>query len=141
MLARARRIRNQASGASQLARHTGCHHEALEQRTLLASISGFTYEDANGNGRRDAGEQGSPGWTLYQDLNNNGRWDNGRSEIDTADAPKDIPDPGVVRSVIDVTGLPGTVDDVNVYVDIVHPWTPDITGYLITPSGRRILLF
>jgi subtilisin-like proprotein convertase family protein len=135
MVARARRIRVQGH------RNSGCIHEGLEPRRLLASVSGFVYEDANGNAHRDAGESGQGGWTVYQDLNNNGKWDNGRSQIDTADAPKDIPDPGVVTSSIVVTGLPGTVTDVDVIVDIVHPWTPDITGTLISPLGTRILLF
>ena len=40
------------------------------------SIHGVKWLDANGNGRRDAGEPGVGGVTIYADLNNNGQLEN-----------------------------------------------------------------
>jgi len=41
------------------------------------SISGTKYEDVNGNGVKDTGENGLQGWTIYLDLNGNGALDTG----------------------------------------------------------------
>ena len=40
-------------------------------------ISGFFYNDANSNGRKDAGEAALRYWQVYADKNNNGIFDNG----------------------------------------------------------------
>ncbi|MEN6451761.1 MAG: SdrD B-like domain-containing protein, partial [Thermoguttaceae bacterium] len=40
-------------------------------------LKGIKFDDLNGNGVRDAGEAGLPGWTIYVDANNNGRFDPG----------------------------------------------------------------
>lgn len=39
------------------------------------TISGYKFEDLNGNGDWDQGEPGLPGWTIYLDLNSNGQMD------------------------------------------------------------------
>lgn len=50
--------------------------EPLERRTLLAgTISGFVFNDLNGNGRLDTGDPGLPDQVLYLDLNFNGALD------------------------------------------------------------------
>jgi hypothetical protein len=41
----------------------------------LGSLSGSVFNDLNGNGVRDSGEPGLPGWVVYLDLNNNGQFD------------------------------------------------------------------
>ena len=41
-----------------------------------ASISGTKFEDMNGNGQRDANENGLAGWTIFLDTNANGSLDN-----------------------------------------------------------------
>jgi hypothetical protein len=42
------------------------------------TVSGFVYNDANRNGRRDSGEEPGPEQLfIYADLNNNGSWDTG----------------------------------------------------------------
>jgi serine-aspartate repeat-containing protein C/D/E len=59
--------------------------ESLEQRSLLAvlvsealsgtadtTIGGTVYNDLDGNGVRNNGEDGVPGWTVYLDLDNSG---------------------------------------------------------------------
>jgi hypothetical protein len=40
-----------------------------------ASIAGRVFDDANGNGKRDVGENGQGLWKVYLDLNNNGKFD------------------------------------------------------------------
>ncbi|TAK56769.1 MAG: T9SS type A sorting domain-containing protein, partial [Bacteroidetes bacterium] len=42
---------------------------------LLATISGQKFNDVNGDGDKDAGENGLEGWTIYLDSNNNGNLD------------------------------------------------------------------
>jgi len=42
--------------------------------THKALISGSVFNDANGNGKRDA-EPGLPGWRVYLDLNKDGKWE------------------------------------------------------------------
>jgi hypothetical protein len=43
----------------------------------LGSIAGQKFHDLNGNGLKDPGEPGLPGWTIYLDGNNNGQLDPG----------------------------------------------------------------
>lgn len=47
---------------------------------IRTSISGFKYNDQNGNGSFNAGEPRLPGWTIYIDANNNNQLDSG--EVD-----------------------------------------------------------
>jgi hypothetical protein len=49
----------------------------LEQRRMLANISGTTYWDANNNNAPDFGESTLSGATVFTDLNNNGVLDGG----------------------------------------------------------------
>ena len=46
-----------------------------------SSISGFKYNDLNGNGSRDAGEPGLSGWTIYLDSNANGALDGAEPSV------------------------------------------------------------
>lgn len=48
-----------------------------------ASISGMKFNDLNGNGSRDSGEPGLPGWTIYLDQNHNGAKDSGEASAVT----------------------------------------------------------
>jgi hypothetical protein len=47
-------------------------------------VTGTVYNDANGNGTRDAGEAGLAAWTVYVDLNDNGTLDSGEPSTTTA---------------------------------------------------------
>jgi len=47
------------------------------------TISGFKFEDLNGNGQRDAGEPGLAGWTIFNDVNNNSNPDSGEASTTT----------------------------------------------------------
>jgi hypothetical protein len=50
-----------------------------------ATISGFVWRDHNGNGTRDPGDAGLPGWRVYADLNNSGRYDAATDRVATTD--------------------------------------------------------
>jgi hypothetical protein len=60
---------------------------AINNGTLFAvgatQISGTIYNDVNGNGSKDAGEPGLPGWTVFLDTNNNGKLDPGEVSTTT----------------------------------------------------------
>jgi subtilisin-like proprotein convertase family protein len=64
----------------------------------------------------------------------------------SSDVPKELQDAkntvhhGFTTSTVQVTA-PGTVLDVNVRLDITHPWVSDLTATLIAPDGTRGLLF
>jgi hypothetical protein len=45
--------------------------EGLERRALLASIVGTVFNDANGDGQRQNGEEGMAGWRVYLDQDGN----------------------------------------------------------------------
>lgn len=47
------------------------------------TISGFKFNDLNGNGVRDTGEPGIENWTIYLDQNNNGQLDSGETSVKT----------------------------------------------------------
>ena len=47
------------------------------------TISGFKFNDLNGNGVRDAGEPGIENWTIYLDQNLNGQLDSGETSVKT----------------------------------------------------------
>jgi hypothetical protein len=38
-------------------------------------VNGLIFHDTNGNGTKDSGELGLPGWTVYSDLNENNQYD------------------------------------------------------------------
>jgi subtilisin-like proprotein convertase family protein len=112
---------------------------------IPARVSGTVYQDNNGNGAYEpaGGDNALPNATVYVDSNNNGQYDNGLAErfAPGDQVPLGIPDPGVVESTITVDDLPGTVRDVNVTLDIQHPYTYDLSATLISPTGRSVLLF
>ena len=54
--------------------------------------------------------------------------------------PTAIPDSGSIDSTIDVQNVYGTLNDVNVTVDITHPWNADLDLFLISPTGTTITL-
>ncbi|HUE70722.1 MAG TPA: SdrD B-like domain-containing protein, partial [Pirellulaceae bacterium] len=60
--------------------------------------SGTKFEDHNGNGVRDLGDQGLSGWTIYVDYNNNGQLDSGE--------PSDVTDANGDYTILNIN--PGT---------------------------------
>ncbi|HZN68882.1 MAG TPA: proprotein convertase P-domain-containing protein [Tepidisphaeraceae bacterium] len=106
------------------------------------TISGVVYQDNDADGVRDVGEPGLADWMVYLDLNNNGVLDGGTSTVTrTEEPPRQIPDgTGVAVSDLVVSGLGGTVSDVNVTLNITHPYVSDLAVYLISPTGTRVRL-
>ncbi len=51
--------------------------ERLEERRLLSSISGMTFEDLDADGIWEAGDAPLPTWRAYADLNRDGAWQDG----------------------------------------------------------------
>ena len=105
-------------------------------------VTGTVYEDVNPDGRYGDGDLTLFNWRVYQDRNNNGQYDSGKTTIEAReeDVNQTIWDFEPARSPIHVSGLTGTVRDVDVTLEIGHAWTPDIDVFLISPQGTRIRL-
>ena len=65
-------------------RHRRLQAERLEDRQLLATISGAVFNDLNADGVKNTGESGQSGWTVYLDADGNGQL--GTGEISTTTA-------------------------------------------------------
>ena len=75
--------------SSQFARNRGVairhfRAEPLEQRFLLAQISGVMFDDLDGDGVRDGSEPGLSGWTIYHDDDGDEIMDAGEARVTTA---------------------------------------------------------
>lgn len=102
-------------------------------------IRGTVWQDTNGDGQHQAGENGLADQTVYLDQNNNGQFDSSTTTV-TSSTIKAIPDAGSTASTMSFTGT-GLVTDINVTVNITHPYDSDLTVYLISPQGTRVTLF
>ncbi len=58
--------------------------ERLEDRQLLATISGTVFNDLNADGVKNTGESGQSGWTVYLDADGNGQLGTGETSTTTA---------------------------------------------------------
>jgi subtilisin-like proprotein convertase family protein len=105
------------------------------------SISGQKFNDLNGNGTKESGEPGLPGWVIYIDGNDNGVLDSTAVRPATStDVPKSINDFSTVTSRVLFSGL-SSISDVNVTLDITHSFSGDVDAYLISPAGTQVELF
>ncbi len=104
-------------------------------------IDGTVFEDLNGNGVKDVGEPGTPGWMVYLDQNNNGVLDQSTTTVSSADAPKDIPDQSTIRSALPVKKVVGRLSHVSVTLSITHTRDSDLSASLLSPAGTRVQLF
>jgi len=116
--------------------------ELLEQRQVLASISGTVFRDVDYDATKDAGELGLSGWTTYLDTNNNGRFDpySTLSTFTSGDIPKAITDNGLTYSTLNVSGLSGSFLDLNVTFSLTHPAVGELSVFLFSPNFTRIQL-
>lgn len=103
-----------------------------------SQISGYVYQDLNGNGQLDAGEPGVSEALVYLDLDQDGRRDHGTTTF-TQSTERDLVDYGTTVSQLTVSGV-GTVHNLTVSVNIYHTYDADLVLTLISPSGRRIRL-
>ncbi len=107
-------------------------------------ISGNVYNDDNGNSVKDAGDTGLAGRTVYLDTNSNGVLDTTTVTPQTfsTSTAMAIPDNDTAAtSPIVVSGMLGNIADVNVTVNITHPYDFELNVYLISPTGTRVELF
>ena len=101
-------------------------------------VYGRVYQDWNGNALRGANDPAVAGQTVYLDLNGNSLLDSGSATNGfTQSTPTDIPDVSTVASSLAVSGLTGSVLDVNVTVNITHTYDGDLVATLISPAGTR----
>ncbi|HLA86189.1 MAG TPA: proprotein convertase P-domain-containing protein, partial [Thermoguttaceae bacterium] len=104
-------------------------------------IQGSVFNDANANGRKDAGEAGLAGQTVFLDANHNGVLDTAHLQRASADAARAIADLKTTTSTLTIGGTSGTIADLNITLDVSHTYTQDLEAYLIGPDGTRVLLF
>jgi subtilisin-like proprotein convertase family protein len=107
-----------------------------------AQISGTVFHDRDGNGQRDENEPGVPGWTVFLDSDDDGVRDAGpQSRSFGTDTPRAIAGNSTITSTVNVSGLAGTLSDVNVSLAIAHLWVDDLDVFLVSPAGTRVELF
>lgn len=61
--------------------------------------------------------------------------------IDSDDVPRTITDVSTIMSTLNVTGLAGTITDVNLTLNITHDFVSNLEATLISPTGSQIPLF
>ena len=134
---------NPADGAQRLTIRAGDTATSRDfGNARFAGITGVKFHDLDADGGRDAGEPGLPNWRIYVDSNNNGVFD---TDTDTVAATTGLPlatrQLDTVYSRLDASGLLPVITDVNVRVDITHSNVSDLSVFLISPRGTRVLLF
>ncbi|MGB3204021.1 MAG: S8 family serine peptidase [Crinalium sp.] len=130
------------TGKTVTGRRLNAYNALTNTVPATPGIYGTVWNDVNSNGIRDTGEAGLQNWTVYQDSNNNGVLD--PAIPGTVKNSTDIPKPingSTFTSDLIVSGLSGTIGDLNVKLDITHPWVADVDAFLISPTGTRIELF
>jgi len=66
---------------------------------------------------------------------------NNQTNTFSNNSPLSIPDLSTIRSNLAVSGLTGSIADVNVTLNISHSWDSDLDVFLISPTGTRVELF
>ena len=110
-------------------------------QTQLSLITGKVFADADGDGVPDDGEAGLPGSTIFLDQNDDGVVNSAVSTAASADVPRPLTDNSMTASALSVAGLVGFVFDLDVRLDVTHPFDEDLDVVLVSPSGRRVALF
>lgn len=114
---------------------------------LGSRFQGACWNDLDGDGTRDSGEPGLGGRVVYLDLNDNGTFEAGGTVAirDSTDVslPKSISESiGITTtSSLQVSGLQGTIADIDVRVRITHTRDEDLDVYLVSPGGVHVELF
>jgi subtilisin family serine protease/subtilisin-like proprotein convertase family protein len=111
--------------------------------TIGYQVSGYAYQDWNGDGVRTVGEPGLAGTTMFVDTNGNGSYDTGNhiSYPASANLPLTLVDPGLAKATLTISGFTGTIADLNVKLSINHTWAEDLDVFLVAPSGKQVELF
>lgn len=72
--------------------------KAFGVTSIKGRVNGLIFHDTNGNGTKDSGELGLPGWTVYSDLNQNNQYDLGEPATATCSNGNyalDVPDDNI----------------------------------------------
>ncbi len=113
----------------------------VEAFDVPANIRGTVFRDDDGNGTQNGAEPGLAGRTVYLDLNNNGVADVATTTtFNSTDTPKAIADHGITYSNRTVSGLVGSIVDINVTVNLTHPQDGDLYLTLISPSNTPVIM-
>lgn len=102
---------------------------------------GQVFNDFNGNGAFDGNEPPAAGRQLFVDANNNGLFEVPVTTNYVNNTAVDVPDVATVTSSLVVSGVLGTIADVNLKLNIATPFVADMDVYLIHPDGTRVELF
>lgn len=106
-----------------------------------SSISGRVFRDDDANGLQNGLEPGLPGWTVFRDKNGNGVRDVATiATFNSVDTPRPIPDGPNTLSSRTISGLMGVITDINVTVNLTHPYDGELYLTLISPSNTPIIL-
>ncbi len=104
-------------------------------------LSGTVFNDRNGDGIQEPGDDPRPDWVVFLDQNDNGQFDQDVATTTTFNSNNVIPIPDVstITSTLTLSGL-GSITDVNVQLDISHTFDADLDVFLISPTGVEIEL-
>ncbi len=106
---------------------------------VYADVSGRVFEDFDGDatGPHEAGRLGH---TVFIDSNANGTLDILPTQTFNQTVPVNILDNATVNSPLTLSGVVGSVYDVDVRVRITHSWNSDMTIQLVAPNGTVVTL-
>lgn len=105
-----------------------------------AEVRGSKYHDTNGNARLDAGEPPLSNRVIYLDSNQNGILDSLAREIESPSRNKALPDLATTTSTLSLSQVVGSIDDLNVILNIDHTYDGDLEVRLVSPAGTRVRL-
>lgn len=115
----------------------------LSSEVEVPDANGFAFEDRNGDGVKQSGENALAGRTAFLDTNSNGIFDTFATPSFTNSTPLTIPSTAAVTltSTINVAGLTNFITDVNVTLNVTHTWVSDLAFVLEAPNGDFSILF
>jgi subtilisin-like proprotein convertase family protein len=109
--------------------------------SVNGTITGTVFNDTNTDGVEDNGETGLSGWTVYDDLNNDGTFESStQSTISSPNVPVTIPAKTTITSTLTISGMSGTIGDLNLNLSINDTRDSDLVITLIAPNSTQITL-
>jgi subtilisin-like proprotein convertase family protein len=109
--------------------------------SVNGTITGTVFNDANMDGLQDNGETGLSGWTVYDDLNNDGVFESsGQATASSTNVPLTAPSRTTTSSTLTISGMNGTIADLNVNLTINDPNDSNLALTLVAPNGTQIAL-
>ena len=106
-----------------------------------SSLSGRVFVDTDGNGSFGEGDIPLGDQTVFLDLNGNGvRDSNASADVFTSDGAVNLPDLDTATATITIDDEID-INDLNVSMNIQHPFSYDLVITLTSPSGTEVTLF